>query len=137
MSVCLSWVIQHLVVCRCEHWLVCLGARAHTHTHGVSLVVQLVKNPPAIQETPFDFWVGKIPWRKDKRLTPVFLGFPGGSVGKESSCSVGDLGSIPGWGRSSGGGHGSQLQYSGLEKSPRTEEPSGLQSMGSQRVRHN
>ena len=52
----------------------------HTHTHGVSLVVQLVKNPPAMQETQFDFWVGKIPWRKDKQLTPVFLGFPGGLV---------------------------------------------------------
>ena len=35
---------------------------------------------------------------------PVFLGFPGGSDGKESACSVGDLGSIPGLGRSPGGG---------------------------------
>ena len=29
--------------------------------------------------------------------SPVFLGFPGGSAGKESACNVGDLGSIPGW----------------------------------------
>ena len=29
--------------------------------------------------------------------SPVFLGFPGGSDGKESACNVGDLGSIPGW----------------------------------------
>ena len=35
----------------------------------------------------------------------------GGSVGKESACSVGDLGLIPGLGRSPGGGHGSPLQY--------------------------
>ena len=40
------------------------------------------------------------------------MGFPGGSDGKESAYSVGDLGSIPGLGRSHGGGHGSPLQYS-------------------------
>ena len=42
-------------------------------------------------------------------------GFPGGSDGKESACNVGDLGSIPGSGRSPGGGHGNPLQYSCLE----------------------
>ena len=36
-------------------------------------------------------------------------------MGKEPACNVGDLGSIPGLGRSSGGGHGSPLQYSCLE----------------------
>ena len=41
--------------------------------------------------------------------------FPGGSDGKESACNAGDLGSIPGLGRSPGGGHGSPLQYSCLE----------------------
>ena len=40
-----------------------------------------------------------------------------GSAGKESACNVGDLGSIPGLGRSSGEGKGYPLQYSGLEKS--------------------
>ena len=39
--------------------------------------------------------------------------FPGGSDGKESSCNAGDLGSIPGLGRSPGEGHGNPLQYSG------------------------
>ena len=39
----------------------------------------------------------------------------GGSDGKESACSKGDLGSIPGSGRSPGGGHGNPLQYSCLE----------------------
>ena len=47
--------------------------------------------------------------------TQVFLGFPGGSAGKESACSVGDLGSIPGLGRSPGEGKGCPLQYPGLE----------------------
>ena len=42
-------------------------------------------------------------------------GFPGGSDGKESSCSVGDLGLIPGLGRSPGGRHDNPLQYSCLE----------------------
>ena len=47
----------------------------------------------------------------------MFLGFPGGSAGKESACSAGDLGSIPGLGRSPGEGNGYPLQYSGLENS--------------------
>ena len=44
-------------------------------------------------------------------------GFPGGSAGKESTCNVGDLGSIPGLGRCPGEGNGYPLQYSGLENS--------------------
>ena len=44
------------------------------------------------------------PLEKDRLPTPVFLGFPGGSVGKES-CNVGDLGLIPGLGRSPGEGN--------------------------------
>ena len=46
-----------------------------------------------------------------------------------------DKGSVPGSGRSPGGGHGNPLQYSCLEN-PRTEEPGGLESLGSQRVGH-
>ena len=42
-------------------------------------------------------------------------GFPGGSVGKESTCNAGDLGLIPGSGRSPGEGKGNPLQYSCLE----------------------
>ena len=43
------------------------------------------------------------------------MGFPGGSDGKESAFKAGDLDSIPGLGRSSGGGHGNPLQYSCLK----------------------
>ena len=43
-----------------------------------------------------------------------WVGFPGGSDGKESACDVGDLGSIPGLGSSPGEGNGNPLQYSGL-----------------------
>ena len=52
---------------------------------------------------------------RDRLPTPVFLGFPSGSAGKEFACSVGELGSIPGLGRSPREGKGYPLQYSGLE----------------------
>ena len=47
----------------------------------------------------------------------IFFRFAGGSVGKESACNAGDLGSVPGLGRSPGEGNGYPLQYSGLENS--------------------
>ena len=50
------------------------------------------------------------------------LVFPGGSDGKGSACNAGDLGSIPGSGRSPGGGYGNPLQYSCLWRTPWTEE---------------
>ena len=81
-----------------------------------SLRAQLVKNPPAGRPW-FDSWVRKIPRRRDRLPTPVFLGFPCGSAGKESACNMGDLCSIHGLGRSSGEGKGYPLQYSGLENS--------------------
>ena len=94
-----------------------------------AFLVESVKNPLGMQETPFDSWVGKIPSRRNRLPIPVFLGFPGGSDSKESACNAGDLGSIPGLGRSPGEGNGNPLQYSGLENSMDY-------SMGSQRVRH-
>ena len=84
------------------------------------------------------------------------MGFPDGSAGKEFSCNVGDLGSIPGLDRSPGEGKVYLLQYSVLENStdyivhaekamaphssplartiPWTEEPGRLKSMGMLRV---
>ena len=84
---------------------------------------------------------------------PISLGFPCASAGKEFICNAGDLGLLPGLGRSPGEGKGCPLQYSGLENSmdypvhaekavaphsstlawkmPWAEEPGGLQSMGS------
>ena len=47
----------------------------------------------------------------------MFIGFPGGSDGKESVCNAGDPGSIPESGRSPGKGNGNPLQYSCLENS--------------------
>ena len=60
--------------------------------------------------------VRKIPWRRNRLPTPLFLGFPCGSGGKESACNVRDLSSIPGLG-SRGEGKGYPFQYSGLENS--------------------
>ena len=65
----------------------------------------------------FDSWVGKICWRRDRLPSPVLGGFPCGSAGKESAGNVGDMGSIPGLGRSPGEGKGYPLQYSGLGSS--------------------
>ena len=64
-----------------------------------------------------DSWVGKIPWRRDRLPTPVFLGFRCGSTGKESGCDAGDLHSVSGLGRSPGEGKGYPVQRSGLENS--------------------
>ena len=45
------------------------------------------------------------------------MGFPGDSAGKESACNAGDLGSVPGLGKSPGEGNGNPFQYSCLENS--------------------
>ena len=62
-----------------------------------------------------DSCVGKTHWRRHRLPTPVFLGFPGGLAGKESTCNAEDLVLIPGLGRSPGERKGYPLQYSGLE----------------------
>ena len=76
---------------------------------------QMVKNRLQCRKPQFDSWVEKILWRRERQPTPVFLGFPAGSAGKESACNARDRGSIPGLGRSPGEGKGDPLQYSGLE----------------------
>ena len=88
-----------------------------TIAYWASLIAQLIKNPSAVQETPVDSWVGKICWRRNRVPTPVFLGLPCGSAGKESACNAGDLGFISGLRRSPGEGKGYPVQYSGLENS--------------------
>ena len=57
-----------------------------------SLIAQSVKHLPAMQETLVQF----LDWEDP---TPVFLGFPYGSAGKENACNAGDLGSVPELGR--------------------------------------
>ena len=96
-----------------------------------SLIAQLVKNPPAKQETlvPFLDWEDEDLWRRDRLPTPLLLGFPGGSDGKESWVDPW-VGKIP-WRRA-----WQPMPVFLPGESPWTEEPGGLQSMGSPRVGH-
>ena len=67
------------------------------------------------------------------------MGFPGGSDGKEFTWNVGDLDLVPELGRSPGGAGGGACQPTPVflpRESLWTEEPGGLQSLGSQRVGH-
>ena len=73
---------------------------------------------------------------KKKDEAEVLRGFPGGSDSKESACNAGDLGLIPGLGRSLGGGQGNPLQYSCLENPHRQRSLVGYSPRGSQSVRH-
>ena len=68
-----------------------------------------------MQEIPVQFLGQELCRRRDGLPPPLFLGFPGGSDSREPTCNGGDLGSIPGLGRSPGGGHGNPLLYSCLE----------------------
>ena len=76
---------------------------------GDSLAAQLIKNPPAMQETPVRFLGQEDPLERDRLPTPVFLGFPSGSAGRKSVCNARDLGLIPGLGRSPGEGNSCPL----------------------------
>ena len=96
-----------------------------------TLIAQLVKNPPAMQETLVQFLGQEDPLEKGQATHSSILGLPCSSAGKESAHNVGDLGSIPVLGRFPGGGKGYPLQYSGVENSMDCTPP-----MGSQRVEH-
>ena len=90
----------------------CLDLRP---SHDYLLIAQLLRIRLQCRRPRFDSWLWKIRWRRDRLPTPVFLGFPCSSAGKESACHVVVLGSIPGLGRSPGKRKVYPLQYSGLE----------------------
>ena len=96
-------ILETIPCCLNYRWFIVMQA---------SLAAQLVKNLSAMQRTQFNSWVEKIFWRRDRLHTPVFLGFPDGSAGKESACNEGVLGLLPGLGRSSGEGKGYPLHSS-------------------------
>ena len=75
------------------------------------------KESACVQEIPVQFLGWEDVLEKGQASHSIFLGFPCGSAGKESACNVGDLGLIPGLGRSPGEGKGYPHQYSGLENS--------------------
>ena len=107
--------LQVDVMCPKFWW--CSGSFHLSLASKVSLVAQLVKNPPAMLETPVQFLGWEDPLEKGEATHSSILGLPGGSAGKESACSAGDLGLISGLGRCPGEGKGYPLQYSGLENS--------------------
>ena len=80
-----------------------------------SLIAQLVKILPAMQETMVQFLDWEDILEKGWETLSSILGLPWWLSGKEYTCNAGDLGSIPGVKRSPGGGHGNSLQYSCLE----------------------
>ena len=82
-----------------------------------SLVAQLVKNPPAMQETPVYFLGQEDQLEMGEATHSSTLGLPGDSDDKESACNAGDLDCIPGFWRSPGEGNAYSIQYSGLENS--------------------
>ena len=90
-----------------------------------SLIAQLVKNWPAMQETHFDSWVRKIHWEKDRVPTPVFLGFPCGSAGERICLQCGKPGFYPWVGKipleKGKASHSSIPEW----RIPWTEEPGG------------
>ena len=94
-----------------EDWSLVFILSGHVN-HGASLIAQLVKNPSAMQETPVWFLGQEDPPERDRLPTPVFLGLPGGSAGKESAWNAEDPSLIPGSGRSPGEGISYPLQYS-------------------------
>ena len=76
----------------------------------------MVKNPPAMEVgLGFIPGLGRSPGEGIRLPTPIFLGFPHGSDGKESTYNVGDLGSVSEMERSPRRGHGNPLQYSCLK----------------------
>ena len=80
-------VYVYLGVCVCVCVMRVCTVYMGTHVcvyEWASLLAQLVKNLPTMRPG-FHPWAGKIPWRRDRLPTPVFLGFPGGSAGKESA----------------------------------------------------
>ena len=103
----LAWTLWVFDSCNVEDYLGEFGALLWA-----SLIAQLLKNPPAM-------WKAQVQdlLEDDRVPTPVFLGFPCDSVGKESAWIEGGLASISGLGRSPGEGKGYSLQYSCLKNS--------------------
>ena len=83
--VCSTETLINLAFCKSSHWL--------TYTDNISLTC---------------------PVEQEMASSPNVLGFPGGSVIKNPPVNAGDTGSIPGSGRSPGGGNGNPLQFSYL-----------------------
>ena len=83
-------------------WIICLSVCTSILSHMIQTTMDSIHIPNATYQ------IQKVMWKRNSYLFRCShaLGFPGGSVGKESACNAGDLGLIPGLGRSPGGGNG-------------------------------
>ena len=103
---------------------------------GIFLTQELNQGLLHCRRPRFDYWVRKIHWRRDRLPIPVFLGFPCGSAGKESTCNAEDPGSILGSRRSPGEGIDYPFQYSWaslvaqMVKNPPARRETWVQSLG-------
>ena len=94
--VALTYLLRHCSLFSCCRVYICLGrSRGGCFPDSSESACQCRR--PLLNS-----WVRKICWRRDRLPTPVFLGFPCGPVGKESTCAAGDPGLIPGLRRSPG-----------------------------------
>ena len=92
VNVCVCVCVWCVYICVCIFGCVCAGCvcawciwgHVYMFMCWASLLAQLIKNLPTMRPGLHP-WVGKIPWKRDRLPTPVFLGFPGGSAGKESA----------------------------------------------------
>ena len=99
-------------------WNTQTNTHTHTHTHiWASLIAQLIKNPPVMQETPVQFLGQEDLLEKGWATHSSIVGLPLWLTGKESACNARDLGSISGLGIYPGEGKGYPLQYPGLKNS--------------------
>ena len=109
-------------------------------SYWASLVAQLVKNPPAMQETQVRSLGGEDPLEKGM-VTPLLMrGFPGGTGGKEPACQCRRTNEtrVPSLGQENPLEKGMAAPSSiPARRIPWTEEPGGLWSIGWQRVGHN
>ena len=96
------------------------GQSRYTCIHSYIVIPKYLNQP---RRPPIGKWMHK-------------MGFPGGSEDKASACNAGDLGSIPGLGRSPGEGNGKPLQYSCLENPMDRGAWWAIVHQGSQRVGH-
>ena len=109
-----TWGLSLVVVCEGYSWLSCVGSSMQW--------VFLLWSTGSMCPHFSSFSAGALVaahglLRRDRLPIPVFWASHCGSADKESTCNVGDLGSIPGWRRSPGEGNGYPRQYSGLENS--------------------
>ena len=121
----MNYTIHGILQARILEWVAFPFSRGSSQTRGQTQV-------SLIAGRFFTSWATREAHKPTREAT---TDFPGGWDGKVSAYNVGDLGSIPGLGRSPGEGNGNPLQYFCL-KIPWMEEPGTLQPMGLQRVRH-